>query len=143
MLSGLGDSKYPLKSRWQIHYFLYPTEKNCNDFSKTLMQSLCMWNNLLMCSRYADKLSHNYITFLNHVRYSQQIVHFNIIIHQSCLSLLKAVESNISNSCRGGKTSAKWPKTTLKPEKQRQSEVSQNSRTNKEMCLMNISFFYI
>lgn len=56
-----------------------------------------MWNILLMCSRYSDKLSHNCITFLNHVRYSQQVVYFNITIHQIGLSLLKPAESKMSN----------------------------------------------
>lgn len=56
-----------------------------------------MRNILLMCSRYADKPSHNYITFLNCIRYSQQVVYFNITIHQIGLSLLKAAESKMSN----------------------------------------------
>jgi len=56
-----------------------------------------MWNILLMCSRYIDKLSHNYITFLNYVRYAQQVMYFNITIHQIGLSLLKAAESKMSN----------------------------------------------
>lgn len=56
-----------------------------------------MQNILLRCSRYADKPSHNYIIFLSYERYSQQVVCFNITIHQIGLSWLKAAESKMSN----------------------------------------------